>query len=111
MGLQEKEEKQLKRIKESCLESAQKKVSINSRLKHIYIIGQRKVFCRQKVTKSNFVGKETFDIDILITSRNDDRKILQPIRVTDGPPTRIRKWDQFCHFRRTSTKVIPVEKT
>ena len=30
-------------------------------------------------------------IDILITSRNGDRKITEPIRMTNGPHTRIRK--------------------
>ena len=35
--------------------------------------------------------KETVDIDILITSRIGDRKIMQKIKVKSGPPTRIRK--------------------
>ena len=37
--------------------------------------------------------KETFDADILVTSRNCDRKIVQPIRIM----SRIR--NQFSQFR------------
>ena len=43
--------------------------------------------------------KEIVDIDILITSRNGDRKIEQPIRITNGPPERMWKWKQFSQFR------------
>lgn len=35
--------------------------------------------------------KETFDIDLLRTSRTGDRKFIQPIRKTITPPTRIKK--------------------
>ena len=42
--------------------------------------------------------KKTNGIDIFITSRNGDRKIMQPIRITSGPSTRIRKWDQLSQF-------------
>ena len=34
--------------------------------------------------------KETVDIDTLLTSRNVGRKIVQPIRITSGPVTRMR---------------------
>ena len=51
------------------------------------------------------------DIDILVTSRNGDRKIMQSIRIMSRSPSRIRKWNQLSRFRRTSTKVIPIEKT
>ena len=37
------------------------------------------------------MSKETVDIDIFATSRNGDRKIIQLIKVTNGPPTRVRK--------------------
>ena len=56
-----------------------------------------------------YARKETADIDILITSRNGDRKAMQPIRITRGPATRIRKWNQFSQFRSTSTKAVPIE--
>ena len=39
--------------------------------------------------------KETVDIDILVTSRNGDRKIMQSIRITSRSPSRIRKWNQL----------------
>ena len=44
-------------------------------------------------------GKETVDIDILVTSWNDDNKIMQYIRITSSPTSRIRKWNQFSQFR------------
>ena len=34
--------------------------------------------------------KETADIDILVTSGNGDRKIMQSIRITSRPPSRKR---------------------
>ena len=55
--------------------------------------------------------KETVDTDILVISWNGDRKIMSSIRITSRPSSRKRKWNQFNQFRRTSTKVIPIEKT
>ena len=46
------------------------------------IIGQRKAFYRQRIPESSFVRKETVDIDILVTSRNGDKKVMQSIRIT-----------------------------
>ena len=40
-------------------------MSVNSRLKAIQIIGQRKAFCRQIIPEPSFARKETVDIDIL----------------------------------------------
>ena len=40
-----------------------------------------------------------------------DRKTMQSIKITRRPPSRIRKWNQLSQFKRTSTKVIPIEKT
>ena len=40
------------------------------------IIGQRKVFYRQRISESSHARKETVDIDILVTSSNGDRKIM-----------------------------------
>ena len=48
-------------------------MSVNSRLKATKIIGQRKAFYRQSIPESSCARKETLDIDILVTSRNEDR--------------------------------------
>ena len=63
------------------------------------------------IPESSCARKEAADIDILVTSRNSDRKIMQSFRITSRPPSRIRNWNQFSQFRRTSTKVMPIEKT
>ena len=52
-------------------------MSVNSRFKATKIIGQRKAFYRQRIPESSCVRKETVDIDIFVTSRNVDRKIVQ----------------------------------
>ena len=44
-------------------------MSVNSRLKAYKIVGQRKVFYRQRIPKPSCVKKETADIHILVTSR------------------------------------------
>ena len=62
---------------------------VNSRLKVTKIIGERKAFYRQKIAESGCSRKETVDIDIILASRNGDRKIR--IRITSRPPTRKRK--------------------
>ena len=77
----------------------QLKMSVNSGLKAISIIGQRKPFHRQRIPESSCPRKETVDIDILVTYRNGDRKILQSIRIVSRPPSRIRKWNQLNQFR------------
>ena len=61
-------------------------MSVNSRLKATKIIDQRKVFCRQRIPESSFARKEILDIDIVITSRNGDRKIMQSMRITSRSP-------------------------
>ena len=71
---------------------------VNSRLKVTKIIGQRKAFYRQRIPESSYVRKETVDIDILLTSRNGGRKIMQSIRITCRPYLRKRKWNQLSHF-------------
>ena len=73
-------------------------MSVNSRLKAAKIIGQRKAFYRQKIPQSNCARNETVDIDILVTSKNGDRKIMQSIRITSRPPSRKRKWNQLSQF-------------
>ena len=77
-------------------------MSVNSRLEVTKIIGQRKVFYRQRIPESSCARKETVVIDILVTSRNGDGKIMQSIRIKSRPPLRIRKWDQLSQFRQTS---------
>ena len=52
-------------------------MSVNSGLKAIKIIGQRKAFYRQRIPEFSCARKETVDTDILVTPRNGDRKIMQ----------------------------------
>ena len=68
-------------------------MSVNSRLKATKIIGQRKAFYRQRIPEFSCARKETVDIDILVTSKNGDRKIMQSIRITSRPLLRKRKWN------------------
>ena len=63
-------------------------MSVNSGLKTTKIIGQREAFYRQRIPEFSSARKETVDIDILVTSRNGDRKIMQSIRITSRPPSR-----------------------
>ena len=74
-------------------------MSVNSRLKTTKIIAQRKAFYRKRIPESSCARKETADIDIFVTYRNGDRKIMQSIRIKSRPPSRIRKWNQFSQFR------------
>ena len=71
-------------------------MSVNSGLTKI--IGQRKAFYMQRIPEFSRARKKTVDIDILVTARNSDRKIMQSIRITRGPPSRKRKWNQFSQF-------------
>ena len=84
---------------------------VNSGLKATKITGQREAFYRQRIPEFSCTRKETFDTDILVTSKNGDRKIMQSIRITSRPPSRKTKWTQLTQFRTTSTKVIPIETT
>ena len=63
-------------------------MSVNSRLKATKIKGQRKAFYRQRISESSFVRKETVGIDIFVTSRNGQTKIMQSIRIASRPPLR-----------------------
>ena len=69
-------------------------MSVNPRLKATKIIGQTKAFYRQRIPEFSHARKETVDIDILVTSRNSDKKIMQSIRITSRPPLRKRKSNQ-----------------
>ena len=66
-------------------------MSVNSRLKATKIIGQRKAFYRQRIPESSCARKETVDIDILVTSRNGHRKIMQSLGIMSTPSSRKRK--------------------
>ena len=66
-------------------------MSVNSRLNITKIIGQRKAFYRQRIPGSSCAKKETIDIDVLVTSGIGDRKIMQSIRITSRPVSRMRK--------------------
>ena len=68
-------------------------MSVNPKLKATKIIGQRKAFYRQRIPESSCARKETVDIDILVTSGNGARKIMQSIRITSRPPSRKSKWN------------------
>ena len=74
-------------------------MAVNSRLKATKIIGQRKAIYRQRIPESGCVTKETLCIDILATLRNDDRKVMQSIRIMKRPLLRIRNWNQLSQFR------------
>ena len=70
---------------------------VNSRLKATEIIGQRKAFYRQRISEFS-CARETVGMDILLTSRNGDRKIMQSIRIMSRPPSRKKKWNQLSQF-------------
>ena len=57
-------------------------MSVTSILKTTKIVGQRKAFYRQRIPQPSYARKETVDINILVTSRNDDKKIMQSITIT-----------------------------
>ena len=73
-------------------------MSDNSTLKAMKTIGQRKACYRQKIPQPSCARKETVDVDILVTSRNGDRKIMQFIRITSRSTSRKRKWNQLSQF-------------
>ena len=73
-------------------------MSVNSSLKATKITGQRKAFYRQRILESSCARKETVDMDIFVTSRNGDRKIMQSITVTSKPPSRKGKWSHLSQF-------------
>ena len=71
---------------------------VNSRLKSTKMIGQRKAFYRHRIPEPSRARKETVDIDILVTSGNGDRKIMQSIRIKTRPTSRKKKWNQLNQF-------------
>ena len=42
---------------------------------------------RQRISEYSCARKETVNMDILVTSRNGDRRIMQSIRITSKPPS------------------------
>ena len=58
-------------------------MSINCRLKATEI---RKAFYGQRIPEYSCARNETVDIDILVTSRNGDIKIMQSVRITSRLP-------------------------
>ena len=70
-------------------------MSVNSRLKATKIIDQRKAFYRLRIPEFSCAREEIVDIDILVASRNSDRKIIQSFRITSRPSSRKRKWNQL----------------
>ena len=73
-------------------------MSVNSGLKATKIIGQRKAFYRQRIPEFCCARKETVDIDVLVTARNGDKKIMQSLRITSRSPSRKRKQNQLSQF-------------
>ena len=53
------------------------------------MIGQRKAFYRHRIPESSCAREETFDIEILVTSKNGDKKIMQSIRIMIRHPLRM----------------------
>ena len=74
-------------------------MSIKSRLKAIQTIGQRKAFYRQRIPEPSCARKETVDIDILVRSRNAERKIMQSIK----------NYKQTSHKNKEVEPVEPVQ--
>ena len=48
------------------------------------MIGNRKAFYRQRILESSFARKETIVINILITSKDGDGKIMQTIIMSES---------------------------
>ena len=60
-------------------------MSVNSRCKATEIMCQTKTFYQQRIPESSCSRKITVDIDILVKSRNGDRKILQSLKNNECP--------------------------
>ena len=53
-----------------------------------------KAFYGQRIPESSCPRKQTVDLNILVTSRNGDRKTMRSIRIISRPPSRKRKWNE-----------------
>ena len=76
-----KQQKKIKTQEISLERTSSQQVSVNSTHKAIQIVGQRKAFYWQRIPKPSCVRKETVDIDVLVTSRSGDRRVMQSIRI------------------------------
>ena len=47
------------------------------------------------MSESSLAWKEAGGIDILVSSGNDERKILNPVRITSQTSTRMKKRNHF----------------
>ena len=56
-------------------------MSVNSRTKATKILAQREASYRQRIPGFSCARKETVDIDILVTSTNGHKKIMQSITI------------------------------
>ena len=88
--LREKKNKTFKSIQRKLFRKNLKIKDCCSRLKATKTI-KRKAFCRQRIPESTCAKEESVDMDILITSKNGDRRIMQSVRIVSGPVTRKRK--------------------
>ena len=110
LQLQENKDDQ-RNILETGLKGAQGwMMSTDFRLKQSRLQVKQKHSVGREV-KSSCAKKETGDIGIFITSRNNDKKIMQPIRETIRPSTRLRKRNIFSQRKQTSSKVRPTKQT
>ena len=82
---------------------------INYRFKNIYMINQKKKLFRQQVPESTCGRNITTDTDIL-TSWNGNRKIMQHIRITNGPSTRVRSGVNSVNSREYHPKQYQQER-
>ena len=60
-----------------------------------------KAFYRQTIPESSCARKETFDIDILVTSKNSDRKIMQSIIIT-----KFFSIIELLHSQKSNARII-----
>ena len=73
--------------------------SLHARLKDYFkALQEKEAFYRQRIPEPSCARKETVGIDILVTSRNGDRKIMQSIRIISRPPSKKGKWNQLSQF-------------
>ena len=70
-GVTKKKKHKKTKVYRKSFKIYRQKVSVNFRIRAIQIIDQRKVFYGQRIPKSSCARKETVDIDIFISSRNE----------------------------------------
>ena len=49
--------------------------------------------------ESSCTRKETVDIDILVTSKNSERKIMLSTKIMNRPHSRKKRWSKLSEFR------------